>query len=81
MIDTRFFPPNAAIDRSYSNWAVKPRALPRFVTRRTTGAIVRFPATSLLGVAMVLFGIGAVGLMVLAVLLTTRFPTGLGAGY
>jgi hypothetical protein len=81
MIDAKIFPPNQEIDRSYANWAAKPCALPRFAIRRTTGAIIRFPATSLLGVAMVLFGISAVGLVVLAILLTTRFPTGLGAGH
>ncbi len=70
---------NDQVDRSHATWAAKPRALPWFVTRPTTGAIIRFPAMSLLGAAMVVFGISAIGLLALAFLLTTRFPTGLAS--
>jgi hypothetical protein len=70
MIDTRTIPLHQGANRSTAGWAAKPKPLKRF---RTTSAIIRFPAVSLLGVAMAFFGIGAVGLVALAILLTVRF--------
>jgi hypothetical protein len=70
MIDTAQFPLDEQPKISHAAWAAKPRAMPGFISRRVTGAIIRFqPSLGVLAVALCIAS-GA-GLVMLALLART----------
>ena len=56
------------VNRAYAAWATKPAALPRFITRRTTGTMIRFQSGGLGHMALIVCAMSVAGLAGIAVM-------------
>ena len=55
-------------DRAYAAWASKPKAMPRFILRRTSGTIIRLQSGRIGTMALVLCALSIAGLAGIALL-------------